>query len=221
MTVDLAEVRLVQSLRFRRIFTLEVLFGFQMLLELLAENKALQQIRGESCRDLLRHFDTTRTHQDRLLLGEESQQFPGHASELSFLGLVNNVGLINTSGWSVGRNRDHVEAVNLSELVFFRLRRTGHAAQLVVESEQVLERDGGHGLALLLNLNPFFGFQRLVQTVAVAAAKHHAARVLVDDDHFALTHHVVHVAIKKRVRLHRRIDVVEQLGIGRDVVDAQ
>jgi hypothetical protein len=49
-----------------------------------------------------------------------------------------------------------------------------------------------------LDLHPFLGLDRLVQAVAPAPARHQAAGELVDDDDFAVLHHVVLVAVVER-----------------------
>ena len=111
------------------------------------------------------------------------------------------------SAWSswlvraVGRDRDHVQSVNLSELVFFGLGCSGHAGQLVVQAEQVLERDRRDGLALALDLDPFLGFEGLVEAVAEAATEHHSTRVLIDDDDLAGPHDVFDVLSKSAYAL--------------------
>ncbi len=87
-----------------------------------------------------------------------------------------------------------VEAVNIAEFLGFGRRRTGHAGQLLVEAEVVLEGDRGQGLVLGLDLDVFLGFQRLVQAFRIAAARHHAAGELVDDHHFVVADDVVLLA---------------------------
>ena len=70
----------------------------------------------------------------------------------------------------------------------------------------------------------FLGFDRLVQSVGPAAARHQASGELVDDDDFSPSlHHVLDVALVERVRLDGRFDVVLQVPVLRvgDVADAQ
>jgi hypothetical protein len=52
----------------------------------------------------------------------------------------------------------------------------GHARQLLVLAEVVLEGDGGERLVLALDLHLLLGLDGLVQPVAPAAAGHQAAR---------------------------------------------
>ena len=49
---------------------------------------------------------------------------------------------------------DHVEVVDLVELLRLGHGRAGHAGQLVVEAEVVLEGDRGERLVLALDLDP-------------------------------------------------------------------
>ena len=101
--------------------------------------------------------------------------------------------------------------------------RAGHAGQLLVLAEVVLEGDRGERLVLALDLHfrmvgvVFLGFDRLVQAVAPAAAGHQASGELVDDDDLAVLHHVVHVELEQRVRAERLVDVVEDLHVLRVV----
>ena len=89
----------------------------------------------------------------------------------------------------VGGDHDDFQLVNLLEFGRFGFRRTGHAGQLLVHAEIVLEGDGGERLILALDLDAFLGFHGLVQAVAPAAARHQASGELVDDDDFGLRRH--------------------------------
>ena len=89
--------------------------------------------------------------------------------------------------------------------------------QLAVHAEVVLEGDRGQRLVLALDLHAFLGLDRLVQAVAPAPARHQAAGELVDDDHLAVLHHVVLVAVVQVVGAQRRVHVVHQRDVGRVV----
>ena len=115
----------------------------------------------------------------------------------------------------VGRNLDHFEVVDVEELVGLRQRRAGHAGELLVHAEVVLEGDRGERLVLGLDRLVLLGLQRLVQPLRIAPARHHAAGELVDDDDLAVAHDVVLVALEQLVRAQRLVDVVH----GRDVLD--
>ncbi len=101
---------------------------------------------------------------------------------------------------AVGGNHHHIQLVGLFELGGFGFGRTGHAGQLFVQAEVILEGDGGERLVFALDLDVFLGFDGLVQTVAPAAARHHAAGEFVDDNHLAVLHQIILVALEQHVR---------------------
>ena len=84
-------------------------------------------------------------------------------------------------GRLVGMTID-VQLVDLLELGRLGLGRAGHAGQLLVHAEVVLEGDGGQRLVLALDLDAFLGLDGLVQAVGPAPAGHQAAGELVDDE---------------------------------------
>ena len=64
-----------------------------------------------------------------------------------------------------------------------------------------------------LIVHAFLGLDGLVQAVAPLAARHQAAGELVDDDHLAVLHDVVHVALVEVVGLERVVDQVRPLHV--------
>ena len=109
----------------------------------------------------------------------------------------------------------HLELVDVDEFVGFGQRRAGHAGELLVHAEIVLEGDRGQRLVFRLDRLVLLGFQRLVQAFRIAAARHHAAGEFVDDDDLAVADDVVLVALEQLVRAQRLVDVVHD----RDVLD--
>ncbi len=118
----------------------------------------------------------------------------------------------------VGRHFEHFEIVDVEELVGFRQRRAGHAAELVVHAEVVLEGDRSERLVLRLDRHVLLGLERLMQAFGIAAARHHAAGELVDDDDLVIADDVVLVALEQLVRAQRLIDVVDDRNV-LDVVE--
>lgn len=108
--------------------------------------------------------------------------------------------LIDADHLTVGGNHHRFQTVDVLEFVGFRVGRTGHTGQLLVHAEVVLERDGGHRLVFLTHLDAFLGFDGLMQTVGPAPAGHQTAREFVDDDDFAVLHHILLIAEVERVR---------------------
>ena len=122
----------------------------------------------------------------------------------------------------MGRDRDDLEVVDLVELLRLGHRRTGHAGQLVVQAEVVLERDRGQRHALALDAQALLGLDRLVEALAPAAAGHLAAGELVDDDDLAVLDDVVAVALVEGVRAQRLLEVAGEPRVGVvQVVDAE
>ncbi len=114
------------------------------------------------------------------------------------LGAIDLVVLVETRHRHVGRDFHDLELVDVEQFVGFGQRRTGHAGELFVHPEIVLERDRGQRLVFRLNLHVLLGFQRLVQAFGIAAALHHAAGELVDDDDLVVADDVVLVAREQR-----------------------
>ncbi len=115
-------------------------------------------------------------------------------------------------------NDNHVEVVDLREFPRLGLGRTGHACELVVEPEIVLERDGRQRLVLVLDLDVFLGLDGLVETVAPAPARHEPAREFVHDQDLAVLDHIVHVAVEQGMGLQALMHVVHQIDV-RGVVE--
>ena len=97
-------------------------------------------------------------------------------------------------------------------------RRAGHAGELLVHAEIVLERDRGQRLVFRLDRLMLLGLERLVQPFRIAPARHHAAGELVDDHHLAVADDVVLVALEQLMGAQRLIDVVDD-GDVLDVVE--
>src|SRR5205823_5340271 len=120
--------------------------------------------------------------------------FIGDGIELFFLGAIDNVGIFQPAHGLVGRNHNHFQLVDFVELGGFGFGGTGHSRKLLIHAEVVLEGDGGQSLVFALDLNFFFGFDGLVQSVGPAAAGHHASGEIVNDDDLAILHYVLHIA---------------------------
>ena len=134
--------------------------------------------------------------------------FVGDGHVLFVLGAIDHVGIVEPLQRLVRGDGDHVELVDLPELGGLGHGGAGHAADLVVELEEVLQRDRGERLVFFLDADAFLGLDGLVQTVAPVAARHQAAGELVDDHHFLAVDHVVDVALVEVVGLQGVVDQV-------------
>ena len=117
---------------------------------------------------------------------------------------------------AVGGDRHHTEAVGVGQFGRLGLGGSGHAGELVVHAEVVLQRDRGEGLVLLFDLHALFGFDRLVDALGPAATFEDAAGELVDDLDLAALHDVVLVALVQLLGLERHGELVHEVGL--DVV---
>ncbi|OIQ76012.1 hypothetical protein GALL_423160 [mine drainage metagenome] len=114
----------------------------------------------------------------------------------------------------VGRDHHGFQAIDLVELECLGVGCAGHASQLAIHAEIILEGDRRQRLVLLLNRHAFLGFDRLMQAVGPAAARHHATGKLVHDDNLAILHHVVLVAMEQRQRPQCGIQMMHQTDVG-------
>ena len=81
----------------------------------------------------------------------------------------------------------------------------GHAGELLVKPEIVLEGDRGERLVLRLDGHVLLGLERLVQTFRIAPPLHHAAGELVDDDHLVVLDDVIAVALEQGMGAQRPV----------------
>ncbi len=116
-----------------------------------------------------------------------------------------------------------MEVVDLDELLLLGLRRSGHATELLVEAEVVLEGDRGKRDVLLADLDALLRLDCLVEALTPTASLHDPTRVLVDDLHLAVLDHVVDVALVQRLGFERLAEMVDELNVTRvvEVLDAE
>ena len=176
----------------------------------------------QQLREVLGRLDGDRADEHRLPGLVALLDVARDGGELAFLRLEDEILLVVARDVDVRRDLDDVEVVDLDELLLLRLRGTGHAGELVVEAEVVLQRDRGERLVLLLDAHALLRLDRLVQALAPAAALHDAAGELVDDLHLVVLDHVLDVAVVERLRLQRLDEMVDELRVLRrvEVVDA-
>ena len=160
-------------------------------------------------RELLGLLDGDGANQDRLAAAPAVGDLGNDGARFLLGGAVDLVVLVGAVHRHVGGHLQHVELVDVAELVGLGGGRAGHAGELGVEAEVVLEGDGGERLVLRLDADVLLGLQGLVQAVGVAPALHHAAGELVDDDDLVALHDVVAVAQEQGVSLEGLVGVVD------------
>ena len=131
---------------------------------------------------------------------------------LLLTGLEDDVVVVDADARTVRRDGDDGQAVDVVELGSLGLGGAGHARELLVHAEVVLDRDRRVGLVLLLERDAFLGFDGLVEAVGPAATFHDAAGVFVDDLHLALMDDVLLVLFVQRVGLEQLADGVDIFG---------
>ena len=113
----------------------------------------------------------------------------------------------------VSRDHDDIEAIDLAEFKRFGVRGAGHAGELAVEPEVVLERGRCERLRFVLNRYILLRFDRLVDSLRPASPGHRAAGMLIDDNNLTFRQHIVDVTLEQDVRLQRRMHVVQKIQI--------
>ena len=174
-------------------------------------------LRDEIIGELFGFFDRGRADEHRLQFRIGGLDLGDDRGKLFFVGAIDLVVLVEALHRHIRRNLDDVELVDLGEFVGFGRRRAGHAGELLIKTEIILEGDRGERHVLRLHRDMFFGFERLMQAFRIAPARHHAAGEFVDDDDFVVADDIVLVALEQFVRAHRLIDVMDDRHIDRIV----
>ena len=142
---------------------------------------------------------------------------------LGVLGAVDEIGLVQTHHRSIGRDGHDAQRVDLLELVGLGHGRAGHARELVVEAEVVLESDRGQGLVLRLDLHALLGLDGLVESLVVAPALEEATGVLIDDENLTVEDDVVAVLLEEFLGSDGVVEESDERSVDHvvEVVDAE
>ena len=167
----------------------------------------------EHLRQKFRFFNGDRADQNRLALGMAFLDLRDDGTVFACLGLINNIGVVDTDDRFIRRDLDNVEIVNAGEFLLLGQRCAGHAGKLVVQTEEVLECDGGERLVFACNLDALLGLDGLMQTLVITAAVHESAGEFIDDDDLAVLDNVVDITLHEAPCLHGLIDVVRERGV--------
>ncbi len=193
------------------------------VLGLRVEDHVLDAALGQLLAEQLGHLDRDRADEHRLAALVALLDLGDDRVPLAVLGLVDLIVLVGAHHRPVRRDLHDAELVDLHELGRLGEGGAGHARQLVVHPEVVLQRDRREGLVLLLDAHALLGLDGLVQALRPAPALEDAARELVDDPDLVLDHRVVDVALVQRLRLQRLEQVVDHVAVlgPVQVVDAE
>src|SRR3989304_2203708 len=149
----------------------------------------------QELREVLRDLDGDRADEDRLPLLVALLDVLDDGVVLRFLRLVDVVVLVGALDRDVRRDLGDGEVVDLLELLLLGLRRAGHAAELLVEAEVVLQSDRGEADVLLLDRHALLRLHGLVRPLRPPPALHDAAGELVDDLDLAVHNDIVDVPL--------------------------
>ena len=187
------------------------------------EHFVTNSLLSEQFRQVLALLDARGTHQDGLTECVTLGDVASDHLKLDDLVLVDNVRVVLTNHGPVGRNRNDADLVRAHELASLGFGRTGHTRELLVHAEVVLQGHGRESLILRLDLHALLGLDGLVNTLVVTTAGKNTTGVFVDDEHLAVHHDVVFVALEERHRLDRVVQKRDEWGVRRlvQVVDAE
>ena len=173
--------------------------------------------------DFFRLFNRRSTDQNGLAFFVTALDFVNDFRLLAADGGVDFVGVVDTLYGTVGGDFHNVQRVDGSKFRFFRLRRTRHTRQFLVQTEVVLEGNRCPRFVFAANFQTFLRFDGLVQTVRITSAVHQTAREFVNDNHFAFFDDVVFVQVEEFMRFQCLLNVVVQVCVCDfcDVVDVE
>ena len=110
-------------------------------------------------------FDGDRTDEDRLTLFVTFLDLRKDRIHFALFADEHRVGHILSDHGAVGRDLHDVKVINLAEFFLLGKCRTGHARELVIHAEIVLEGDGGKRFRFVFDLDALFCLDCLMQTV--------------------------------------------------------
>ncbi len=165
--------------------------------------------------ELLGLLDRGRADEHRLELRVGGLDLANDRAQFFFRRAIDFIVLVVPLDRLVGRNLDDIELIDFGEFIRLGRRRSGHPGEFAVETEIILEGDRGERHVLRLDRDMLLGFERLMQPFRVAAARHHPAGELVNNDDFALAHDVILVALEQFMRAQGLVDVMHDGDIGR------
>ena len=120
------------------------------------EHLVLDAVLFEEATDQFALLDRDRSDEDRLTSVVPLDQLGHECIELRLFCLVDEIGFVGAGERTVCRDRHYIHAVGVREFCGLGRGRARHATQLLVQTEVVLERDGGEGLVLLFDLHALF-----------------------------------------------------------------
>ncbi len=157
-------------------------------------------------------LDAGGTYKDRLATAVGGLDLLDGGGHLLAARLVDAVVLVETGDGAVRRDDGDIESVDVVKFIRLGLGRAGHASELLVETEVVLDGDRRHRLGLAVDLDPFLGLDGLVEPIAPAATRHLAAGEGIDNDDLVLLDDIFDILLVEAVGLQQLGNVMHPLG---------
>lgn len=168
-------------------------------------------------------FDGRRADQNRLSLFMSFLDVLDQSVVLGFRVAEDGIDIVLSLDGTVGGDTDDSHVVDFAEFLFLGLGGTGHAGQLVIETEEVLVSDCGKCHRFWLDGDMFLRLNGLLETVGIFSSFHDTAGETVDQQDFVVLDHVFGIPLHDVVGLEGLLDSVSEvcpLGI-EEVVDGE
>src|SRR5262245_46895335 len=136
-------------------------------------------------------------------LGDERPVFRVFVSE-------DHVRQVFADARAVRRDGDYFDAVEIFQLFGRGSRRGGHAAELWVMLQEVLQSDRTQDAPARPDRQRFLGFERGLQAVRPAPVVHHSTGEFIHQLYAPIAHDVIDVPQQQRPRVQRLIDLDQQ-----------
>src|SRR5208283_3963091 len=164
-----------------------------------------------------------RSHERRLAFLVALLDLRNYSIEFDILGLVNNIREVRPNQRPVSRYHQNFEIIYLCKFGGLSVGSTGHARELIIHPEKILECYSGESLVFTGYLNTLFCLNSLVKPVTPPSARHNPSRKFIDYDHLTVFYDILHVSLVEVVGPQRLKDVMNQLYIIRfiKITDAE
>ena len=155
-----------------------------------------------------RFVNRSSTNQNRLTFFIFFLNFFNNCIVFCLFSVKDKVLFINTLHRLICWNGNNIQVVNFVKFTFFSFCSTSHAAQFRVKFKVVLKGDCCQSFVFFLHFNAFFGFNCLVQAVAITSALHNTAGKFINNQHFIIFNNVVDVAFHNIICTQSVVDMV-------------
>ena len=141
----------------------------------------------------------------------ETLDFGDDGGVFFLLCLIHAVVHVDTGDGAVCRDGHNLKLVDVPEFTGLRFGCTGHAGELVIHAEVVLESDGCESLCRSFHFHALLGLDSLVETVGIAAALHDAACLLIHNLDLVVVNHILDLTLEKGVGFQKLGNGVDAL----------